>query len=105
MKRKKLTVLVMTLLLIGSSLALAMQHEATTEKGKGLFNDTRLGTSGKSCGSCHPDGKGMEKVNASANLPAMINTCITRPLKGTALDEKSVEMESLVLYIKSLGKK
>lgn len=104
MKRMKMMALVAMLVLVGSGVALAMHHEPTVEKGKALFNDPQLGTSGKSCGSCHPDGKGMEKAGAKANLAAMINTCISKPLKGAALDEKSVEMQSLVLYIQSLGK-
>ncbi|MGO9613488.1 MAG: hypothetical protein ACLPX5_10685 [Dissulfurispiraceae bacterium] len=34
------------------------------EKGKALFNDPKLGggTSGKSCNTCHPVGKGLEGV-------------------------------------------
>jgi cytochrome c peroxidase len=81
-----------------------MQHEPSVEKGKALFNDTTLGTSGKSCGSCHPDGKGLETVGTKENLAATVNACIKAPLKGKALDGNSVEMQSLLLYLKSLGK-
>jgi len=104
MKSVKVMALVVILLLVGSGVVLAMHHEPTIENGKKLFNDTKLGTSGKSCGSCHPNGKGMEKAGAKTNLAAMINTCITKPLQGKALDEKSLEMQSLVLYIRSLAK-
>ena len=32
------------------------------EKGKALFNDAKFAGGVKSCGSCHPNGKGLEKV-------------------------------------------
>jgi cytochrome c len=35
----------------------------------------------------------------------MINACISKPLKGKPIDVNSTEMQSLVLYIKSIGKK
>jgi cytochrome c peroxidase len=91
--------------LIASGIASAVQEGASIEKGKMMFNDTKLGTTGKSCNSCHPGGKGLEKSGSRKDLTDIINGCITIPLKGKALDPKSVEMESLVLYIKSLGAK
>ncbi len=95
--------LVLTVLVAGISFA--AQKGASVEKGKALFNDSKLGTTGKSCNSCHPDGKGLEKSGSRADLTDVINGCITTPLKGKALDTQSAEMESLVLYIKSLGAK
>ncbi|HEY6012338.1 MAG TPA: hypothetical protein VIX18_12820 [Nitrospirota bacterium] len=83
----------------------AKQHEASVDMGKALFKDAKLGTSGKTCDSCHTDGKGIENAGAKGDLEKTINACVTTPLKGTALDAKSVEMQSLVLYIKSLGEK
>jgi len=73
--------------------------------GKKLFNDPKLGTAGKSCNTCHTDGKDLSKAGAIDELPAIVNACITRNLKGRALDVNSVEMKSLILYIKSLGQK
>lgn len=75
----------------------------SAEQGEKLFNDPGLGGSANetSCASCHPGGKGLEQAGGKENLPQMINTCIERPLKGQALGEDSIEMESLVLYIKS----
>jgi len=87
------------------------------EKGKALFNDPKAfnGTAGKSCGSCHPDGQGLEKagmkkewknpVGTWKSLQDAINSCIVNANKGKALDKKSAEMKDLVAYIKSLGKK
>jgi len=105
MKSMKLMALVSLLLLVGVGVVCAAHHEPTVEKGKMLFNDPQLGTAGKSCGTCHPDGKGMAKAAAKPELAATVNTCISKALKGKPLDEKSVEMQSLVLYIQSLAKK
>lgn len=96
--------LVLTVLFT-SSISFAVQGGASIEKGKKMFNDPKLGTTGKSCNSCHPDGKGLEQSGSRQDLADIINGCITIPLKGKALDPKSVEMESMVLYIKSLGAK
>jgi len=87
-----------------ASLALA-GNGASAGKGKELFTGKKLGTNGKSCSTCHPDGKGLKKAAAydDEELGSIINQCITNPLKGKALDPTSTEMKSLVLYIKSLA--
>lgn len=84
------------------------------EKGKTLFNDPKLadGTTGKSCGSCHPDGKGLEnsadkkewKIMGKRykNLEGAINYDVEKALHGKALDPKSQEMADIIEYIKSL---
>ena len=81
-----------------------------------LFNDTHLGngTSGKSCNSCHPDGKGLEGAadkkefhimgETQVSLEDAINACIVNALKGTAIDPHGKDMKDLVAYIKSLKK-
>ncbi len=81
----------------------AMQHEATADKGKKLFNDPNLGTNGKTCNDCHKDGAGVEKAADRKDLENMVNGCITVNLKGKPLKPKSVEMQSLLLYIRSIG--
>ncbi len=88
-----------------NGIAFAAQEGATIEKGEKLFRDPGLGTTGKSCNSCHPEGKGLGQAGSRPDLPEIINGCITIPLKGKAIDPKSEEMESLVLYIKSLRSK
>jgi cytochrome c len=103
MKAAIIAFLLLFAAVLAGNITFAAQSEATIEKGKALFNDSKLGTSGKSCNSCHPDGKGLEKSGSNPDLEATINGCITIPLKGKALDPKSVEMQSLVLYLKSLG--
>ncbi|HAM53204.1 MAG TPA: hypothetical protein DCP92_21825 [Nitrospiraceae bacterium] len=79
-----------------------------------MFNDPKLGggTSGKSCNSCHPDGKGLEMAadekewitpaGVSKTLEQAVNTCITLALKGKAINPKSPEMANIVAYINSL---
>ena len=75
------------------------------ERGKELFTGTQLGTNGKSCAGCHPDGKGLEQAAAydEGELGQIINQCIKNPLKGNALDPASVDMKSLILYIRTFA--
>ncbi len=75
------------------------------ELGEKLFNDPSLGTTGKSCNTCHTDGKNLSRAGAMKDLAGVINSCITQNLKGKALDVNSVEMKSMILYVKSLGQK
>jgi cytochrome c peroxidase len=82
----------------------AMQHEATVEKGKALFNDPKLGTTGQSCNDCHKDGRGLEKAGDKKDLDGIVNNCITKGLKGKALKPQSAEMQSMLLYLRGLGK-
>ena len=91
------------LLFLSGSTAYAMQHEATPDKGKALFNDPKLGTTGKSCNDCHKDGTGLERSGERQDLEKIVNKCITASLKGKELKPKSVEMQSLLLYLKGLG--
>ncbi len=72
-------------------------------KGKALFNDPKLGggTTGTSCNSCHPDGKGMEKAADRKDLEKQVNLCIKSALKGKGIDPKSAEMADLIAYLKS----
>jgi cytochrome c peroxidase len=105
MRSVKVVLLIVLAALFVVSIAVAMQHEASVDKGKAVFNDPKLGTTGKSCNTCHPDGKGLEKAGAKSDLENMLNGCITKGLKGKALDVKSVEMQSLVLYVKSFSAK
>ncbi|MBI4763800.1 MAG: hypothetical protein HY787_04265 [Deltaproteobacteria bacterium] len=84
------------------------------EKGKKHFNDPKFagGTADKSCNSCHPDGKGLEKSGAkkkfggmfakAKSLEEVVNMCIMKPMKGKPIDPKSEEMGNIVAYIKSL---
>ena len=78
MKSFKIVMFAVLILSVGVALASAMQHEASLEKGKALFNDPKLGTTGKSCNDCHTDGKGLDKAGANKDLEKIINSCITK---------------------------
>ncbi len=94
--------LVMAFVFAGSP---ALADKPSVAMGKTLFNNPGLGASQNaiSCGTCHANGEGMEKAGANPRLGEMINMCIQGPLKGEALSKKSVAMESLQLYLRSLA--
>ncbi|HZV80854.1 MAG TPA: cytochrome C [Geobacteraceae bacterium] len=75
-------------------------------RGQELFESEHLGTSGKSCATCHPGGKKLEGAGnyGDDELTTTVNTCIAGPLKGKILDPESTDMKSLVLYLKSFSK-
>jgi cytochrome c peroxidase len=100
---KLLKIGLLSILSVGLSIPLAFAA-GDTAKGKVLFNDARLGggTAGMSCNSCHPDGKGLEKLADKKDLPKVVNACIKNALKGKGIDPKSAEMADLIAYIKSL---
>lgn len=105
---------IMVLAMIALGLVFSGAFAADIEKGKALFNDPNLGggTSGKSCGSCHPDGKGLENAadkkefnimgKKQKGLEGAVNFCIENALKGKAIDPKGADMANIVAYIKSL---
>jgi len=77
-------------------------------KGKALWSDASLGTSGKACTTCHMGGAMLkldkafphrvEMVNKTVELKDMINFCITNPLAGKAIDPDGPKMEAMVAY-------
>jgi cytochrome c553 len=96
------------------------------EKGKALFNDTKLGETGTSCNSCHPGGDssggtvmGMEIPSlkgAAATFPKykkpakgvitlsqMNNLCISMIMEGEPLKLDSDEAIALAAYVTSLS--
>jgi cytochrome c peroxidase len=76
-------------------------------RGKALFNDPKLsgGTAGRSCNTCHADGKGMENAWSRQDLAQVINTCIVNALKGKPLDRNSADMADLIAYLNALRKR
>lgn len=75
------------------------------ERGRELFASEKLGTSGKSCASCHPGGEGLKGIETAGNeqLADTVNGCIAGPLKGKRLGPESADMKSLLLYLKSIA--
>lgn len=78
----------------------------SVELGRQLFESLELGRAGKSCATCHPGGKGLEEIGAydDRQLKEMINFCIRDALKGRPIDSGSMELESMLLYIRTLQK-
>ena len=101
---KRLTRLVICAVLINVSGAWGAELPSL-ERGQQLFASEKLGTSGKSCASCHLDGKKLKGASTSSDeeLADTINRCIAGPLKGKQLDPASSDMKSLVLYLKSIA--
>ncbi len=80
--------------------------QPSAARGKELFESTQLGASGNSCAGCHPGGKKLEAAAGydEEQLVEIINQCITRPLKGKALDPAAPDMKSLVMYLRTFAK-
>lgn len=110
-KLMNISVLLFIVLLLGVALAMSV---AEVERGMALFNNPNLGggTSGKSCNTCHPGGKGLEGVSLKKEwltpggnyktLEDTVNTCISMALGGKPLDVKSEQMRDVIAYLKSL---
>jgi mono/diheme cytochrome c family protein len=114
MKHLSVIITVFISVLLGAG-SIASGEEASVKEGKALFNDPELGSTGSSCNTCHTDGRGLEQAakkikwiiggRVHSTLEEAINYSIITGLRGNALNVESVEMQSLVLYIKSLGDK
>lgn len=89
------------------SIAVAAQAAdgPSLERGKELFESTKLGTSGKSCASCHPGGRKLEWAATydDGKLSSTINMCIEKALKGKPLDPAGDDMQSFILYMKTFA--
>jgi cytochrome c peroxidase len=91
-------------LLVSSAGYLVAAEGPSVELGKKLFNDQTLGgaTGSVSCNTCHPGGKGLAKAGHNPDLATRVNGCIAGALKGQKIAPDSVEMKSLLLYIRSI---
>jgi len=86
--------------------------DEAVERGKKLFNNPDLGTTGKSCASCHdPAGfkhvdqafpKFSDKYKRFIDVQEWIDLMVTEKMKGTALPPFDQRYLDLLLYIKSL---
>lgn len=106
---KILKLIVLSMVAVGLLFSFAFAGD--TAKGKALFNDPKFSgtTAGKSCNSCHPDGKGLEKAaekkdfgKMGKSLEEAVNFCVGMMLKGKPIDAKSADMANIVAYIKSV---
>ena len=94
--------------------AAATAYSGDVKKGEVIFNDSSLGTNGKSCNSCHANGKGIDAGKKTfeilgtkqESMEGAVNFCIEMALSGTALEKNSEKMNDLVSYLKTVkGKK
>ncbi len=77
----------------------------TVAQGEELFTSARLGTNGKSCAGCHPGGRGLEEATTfePERLVRIVNQCIAKPLAGQPLAPDSADMQSLIMYLRTLA--
>lgn len=75
------------------------------DHGSDIFYGTSLGLNGKSCSTCHPNGKTLEDTASFkvTQLPVIINECIRNGLEGLPLPLDSKEMEDLIAYMQNLS--
>lgn len=101
--------------------------EGNVENGLALFKNVGLGTTGKSCETCHPNGgtEGMEMEGMATKpltgvkdrypgpfammpdkeemtLAEVVNACLTGPVGGEMLADDSQEMKDFLAYLESL---
>ena len=95
---------ILTLILLMLAIPSFATEVPTIILGQKMFEANNLGSNGKSCASCHPDGKGLEEINAydDGMLKEMVNFCIRDALKGKMMDLESTEIESFLLYLRKL---
>jgi cytochrome c len=99
-----LSILISSLLLAGTSSAIEI---ATPQMGRQLFESPLLGTQHRSCASCHPNGKGLEKISdfSDSELKDIINACIRDAQRGTPFAIDSQELDALLQHVRTLRNK
>ena len=77
----------------------------TLERGKELFESTKLGTTGNSCATCHPGGRKLEWAATydDGKLKSVVNKCIEKALRGNTLDPAGNDMQSIIMYMKTFA--
>ncbi len=78
----------------------------TMDLGKTLFESTELGTKGRSCAGCHPQGKGLDMTGDfnDDELKDIINACLRDALGAEVISTHSQEMEALLGYVRLFQK-
>lgn len=95
-----------------NALAARVAWGEAVERGGALFNDVRLGTTGKSCSSCHQPGslrnvedafpKYDPALKRFVDISEAINVMIQEKMKGTPLPPNDQRYFDLLSYIKTL---
>ena len=90
--------------------AVASDIEAVVARGKALFADASLGTNGKSCATCHGEGKvwaGKSRfpkvaLGGTRTLDQAIQICVTNALAGTLLPWDDERLSALAVFVDRL---
>jgi mono/diheme cytochrome c family protein len=103
---KTLRIAVLAIAAVG--LVLSFAFAADVARGKAMFSDPKLGTTGKSCSDCHKDGKGLEgaadkkeffKDKKKMTFEEAVNFCVVNGIKGKEL--KGDDLADMVAYMKT----
>ena len=80
---------------------------ADLDEGKRLFHDKTLGTNGRSCATCHAEGKGLQDAAGYEQemLQDLVNFCIRDALKGELFPSDAPQLAALETYIRTFNKK
>lgn len=75
--------------------------------GKTLFESTVLGSKGRSCSTCHAQGKGLDMVGDfnDTELKDIINACMRDALGAKMISTESQEMNALVGFVRKFQKR
>jgi cytochrome c peroxidase len=66
MKHRNIVITAFIAVMLGAG-SIALGERVSVKRGKALFNDPELGSTGSSCNTCHPDGMGLEKAANKKN--------------------------------------
>ena len=78
------------------------KDKTTTTQGKALFNDSSLGSNGKSCGSCHQEGeKPLDGRDINHHLVAYVQYCYEHALGGEKVIGQA-KLDKIMSYFVSL---
>lgn len=75
--------------------------------GKTLFESVELGSKGRSCAACHPQGKGLDMTGDfnDTELKDIINACLRDAVGAEMISPEAQEMNALMAYVRSFQKK
>ena len=95
----------MVLAFIAGSCLASAAWAGSAMQGEKLFNDPALGSNGKTCATCHAEGRDLEYVGLAADedLRESTNMCIRKAMKGEPLADDDPRMAALIAYMRSLA--
>jgi hypothetical protein len=99
--------MIVILVAVGAMTTAVMAAEAGKDpvaRGAELFKNAKLGTNGKTCATCHPDGTRLEEAASYGDdqLAKVINRCIEKALSGKPIPVDSDNMTSMIKYIRAV---